>query len=90
MNDDPATPAENAAAEQAATTPPVGVSTRQIFIVACIILGIYAVYGGFLLVHGGDNSERAAFGQSAINLAMLAAGFYLGSSAGSRNKEHRS
>jgi hypothetical protein len=90
MSDDPAPAPEVAtSAEQAATSAPVGVSTRQIFTIALIILGIYAAYGAFLLYSGGDNSERAAFGQSAINLAMLAAGFYLGSSASSRNKDHR-
>jgi hypothetical protein len=54
-----------------------------------VILAIYAAYGAFLLVSAADNSERAAFGQSAINLAMLAAGVYLGSSALSRTKDHR-
>ncbi len=83
-----AEPADTSA-EEAATSPPIGVSSRQIFAVACVLLAIYAAYGGALMIQGGDRSERAAFGQSAINLAMLAAGFYLGSSAGSRNKERR-
>lgn len=77
------------AAERAATSSPIGVSSRQVFFVACVLLAIYAAYGGFLLVYGGDGGERAAFGQSTINLAMLAAGFYLGSSASSRNKDHQ-
>ncbi len=88
MSGDPA-PAD-LAAERVATTPPVGVSSRQIFAVACALLAVYAAYGAVLMFGGGDRSERAAFGQSAINLAMLAAGFYLGSSAGSRNREQRS
>ena len=80
---------DDVAAERAATSSPIGVSSRQVFFVACVLLAIYAVYGGFLMLTGGEGGERAAFGQSAINLAMLAAGFYLGSSASSRNKDHR-
>lgn len=71
-----------------ASTPPVGVSSRQIFAIALILLGFYAI-AGIGVIAKGDAAERTAFEQSAINLALLAAGYYLGSSAGSRNKELR-
>ena len=69
-----------------ASTPPVGVSSRQIFAVALTLLAFYAV-AGIGVIWKGTEAERTAFEQSTINLALLAAGFYLGSSAGSRNKE---
>lgn len=71
-----------------ATTPPVGVSSRQIFAVAIVLLGFYAV-AGIGVIWKGTEAERTAFEQSTINLALLAAGYYLGSSASSRNKDHR-
>ncbi len=75
--------------EQAATSAPIGISSRQIFIIALLaVLGWQAV-AAWMLTHSPDASDRAAILQSAINIATLAFGFYLGSSASSRNKDHR-
>jgi hypothetical protein len=72
-----------------ASTPPVGVSSRQIFIVAMMAIGGWLTIGAWIITHSPDASDRAAILQSAINIATLAFGFYLGSSASSRNKDHR-
>lgn len=69
-----------------ASTPPVGVSSKQIFIVALTAIAGWLLIAGYILVNGPDPSDRAAILQSAINIATLAFGFYLGSSAGARNK----
>lgn len=71
-----------------ATTAPVGVSSRQIFTVALILLALYAIAGIAVLVNG-TAAERTAFLQSIIGLAGIAVGFYLGSSASSRNKDRQ-
>lgn len=81
----PDTPVEM---ERAATSAPIGVSSRQIFAIAMTLLAFYAV-AGIGVIWKGTEAERTAFEQSTINLALLAAGFYLGSSASARNKDHR-
>lgn len=72
-----------------ATTPPVGVSSRQIFAIALLAIGGWLAVSAWIITHSVDASDRAAILQSAINIATTAFGFYLGSSASSRNKDHR-
>lgn len=85
MSDAPETPEEMVAA----TTPPVGVSSRQIFAIALLAIGGWLAVSAWIITHSVDASDRAAILQSAINIATTAFGFYLGSSASSRNKDHR-
>lgn len=76
-------------AEQAATSAPIGVSSRQIFAVAILAIVGWMAVAAWVLINSPDASDRAAILQSAINIATLAFGFYLGSSASARNKDHR-
>lgn len=76
-------------AEQAATSAPIGISSRQIFVIALLAICGWLGVAAWVLTQSPDASDRAAILQSAINIATLAFGFYLGSSASSRNKDHR-
>ncbi|WP_156680079.1 hypothetical protein [Sphingomonas profundi] len=76
-------------AERAAASPPIGISSRQIFVVALLAIAGWLAVSAWIITHSADASDRAAILQSAINIATTAFGFYLGSSASSRNKDHR-
>lgn len=76
-------------AERAAASPPIGISSRQIFAVALLAISGWLFVAVWVLTHAPDASDRAAILQSAINIATTAFGFYLGSSASARNKDHR-
>ena len=91
MSDDPA-PApepEEAAADVAATTPPVGISSRMIFVVALICIAGFAIVSGYILRWSGDVTLIASVEKSWDWAFAMAIGYILGSSAGSRNKDHR-
>ena len=77
------------AADQAATSAPIGISARQVFVIALLAIAGWQGVAAWVLTHNPDPADRAAILQSAINIALLAFGFYLGSSASSRNKDHR-
>jgi hypothetical protein len=70
-----------------ATTPPVGVSSRQIFLVAMVAIVGVALVSGYMLLNGADAGERGFILQFWINAATGGFFYYLGSSAGSRNKQ---
>lgn len=86
LADAPEAPVEE---ERAAASPPIGVSSRQIFAVALLAIVGWMLVAAWVLANSPDASDRAAILQSAINIATLAFGFYLGSSASARNKDHR-
>lgn len=62
---------------------------RPWHIVAVALIAIAAWLGvaGWILVHGATEAERAAILKQAEAVSFLAFGYFLGSSAGSRNKD---
>lgn len=69
--------------------PPNPNHIRPVHIVAVALIAIAAWVGvaAFLLLHGANEGERAAILKQAEAVSLLAFGYFLGSSAGSRNKD---
>lgn len=61
----------------------------QIVAVAVIAIASWLGVSAWILVNGPTEAERAAILEVAKTFATLAFGFFLGSSAGSRNKDHQ-
>lgn len=79
------TPAIEAAT--AASTPPIGISSRMIFIVVLLAIAGFAAVSAFILFYSHDKTMIASVEKSWDWAFAMAIGFILGSSAGSRNKE---
>ncbi|WP_380873582.1 hypothetical protein ACFB49_42420 [Sphingomonas sp. DBB INV C78] len=77
------------AEEKAATSAPIGISSRQIFAIAILAIGSWMIISGWILLTDASEAERAGIQKAAETIATAAFFFYLGSSASSRNKDHR-
>ena len=80
------TPPPSVEDAKAATSAPIGISSTHIFIVAMAAILSFDGIAAWCLWHTPDASDRATVLQAAIGMANLAFGYFLGSSAGARNK----
>lgn len=85
MSDEP----EAVAAELAAATPPLGITSRMVFAIILIAIFGFAVVTIYVLADTNDVTLRSGVVKSWDWAFAMAIGYILGSSAGSRNKEHR-
>lgn len=74
-------------AEQAAATPPIGISSRMIFSIALICIAGFAAVSAYILLDSKDGTLIASVEKSWDWAFAMAIGYILGSSAGSRNKD---
>ena len=85
MSDDPDAAVAAATAEQtAAATPPIGISSRMIFIVALICIAGFAAVSAYILLDSKDGTLIASVEKSWDWAFAMAIGYILGSSAGWR------
>jgi hypothetical protein len=59
----------------------------MIMMVALLGIACWAAVSGWIMVHEPTEAERASILNQAQAIAMMAFGYFLGSSAGSRNKD---
>ena len=78
---------EAVTAEQAAATPPIGISSRMIYSIALIYIAGFAAVSAYILLDSKDGTLIASVEKSWDWAFAMAIGYILGSSAGSRNKD---
>lgn len=64
------------------------VPSWMVMTIAAIAIGAWVGFSGFMLANDASEAERASIQKTAEAFAMMAFGYFLGSAAGSRNKEH--
>lgn len=64
------------------------VPSWMVMTIAAVAIGAWVGFSGFMLANGASEAERASIQKTAEAFAMMAFGYFLGSAAGSRNKEH--
>jgi len=72
--------------------PPVNpqlVKPWHIMVVAALAIGCWIGFSVWVLMHDPSESERATIVDAAKTFATAGFFYYLGSSAGSRNKDHQ-
>lgn len=81
-------PAEEAQAEGAHDKRRLTVPSWMVLTVASVAIGSWIGFSGFILGHDATEAERASILKMGEAFAAMAFGYFLGSAAGSRNKEH--
>lgn len=71
----------------AAAKPPIGISSRMVFIVVLLAIGGFAAVSAYILFYSHDKTMIASVEKSWDWAFAMAIGYILGSSAGSRNRE---
>jgi hypothetical protein len=64
-------------------------SAKQIFVIALLAIALWAAVSAWILGHAPSEGERAGIQNMAETIATAAFFYYLGSSAGSRNKDQK-
>jgi hypothetical protein len=67
--------------------PQPAISSHQVYFIALLAIGIWTAISVWMLNHSPSEAERAGIQKAAETIATAAFFYYLGSSAGSRNKD---